>query len=173
MRHLVVSMCLLGLMAGSKLGLAQPAFELGFRGCGDIYAQPGALASGEILCTLTPSGARDSGDGAQGWSLSVVAEGVSIAEFTPYCTAADRKPVGLFDGGFQKFELTADGPSPNSCPGGLNGAICTEVLSLTNRVLLPIDKPSDIARLKLYERAPTTNCQPARVFYADGCRGIL
>jgi hypothetical protein len=150
-----------------------PVFDLAFRQCGDLEGPAGGAFTAEVVATLATSANPSATDGAQGWSISLSSEGLPIAAVTTANTAGALAPVGFQQGGFEKTELTATGPNPRSCPGGLDGAVSAIVLSFTLPITLPAaDNTQDILRVSLNGTFPDPlTCNSARVFFVDGCRG--
>jgi hypothetical protein len=140
-----------------------PSFGLGFRNCEDLEGRPGVVNSAEIVATLSTSGNPSATDGAQGWSISLSSERLSIVAVTTANTAGAPVPVGFQNGGFEKTELTSTGPNPASCPGGRDGAVSAIVLSFTLPITLPAaDNTQDILRLTVSHMFPDTGLCESR-----------
>ena len=127
-------------------------------------------------CVLTTS--NNPGDaGAQGWSISVAAEGGTITGITTDGTVgADVAQGGLRSVGFEKTETTErSGVTPggaNDCDG-LRGAVSAVVLSFVNPVTLEAEGSAVIAKVDVAAEIPGVpgDCSEVNVFYGDGCRG--
>lgn len=152
--------------------------SLSFNGiCGSGLTGPaGADQVTTLDCVLTTSN-NPGDDGAQGWSISVAAEGGTITSITTDGTVgAEVANGGLRGIGFEKSETTdasgAVGGGTNECEG-LNGAISAVVLSFVESITLEPEGEAVIARIDIAATAPQNPCAPSsvRVFYADGCRG--
>jgi hypothetical protein len=133
-------------------------FELAFAGpCGEqIEGAGGAPFSTVVGCTLTTL-ANTTGEGAQGWSIGMAAEGLVIADITTAGTVAA-------DAEFQVNEITT-GP-------GNEGAVSAVVLSFTEPITLPPLGTETIATIDVEgEFPPGETCQDALLFYRDGLQG--
>jgi hypothetical protein len=106
-------------------------------------------------------------EGAQGWSVGMIAEGVKIVDITTDGTAgADRTtdPLGYRDGGFELSEITT-GP-------GNEGAVSTVVLSHHTPITLPPEGDVRIARIGVESTFPPPGeIQPVGLYYVHGLRG--
>jgi hypothetical protein len=144
------------------------AFDFELSGaCGQTFSGPEGASVGALLdCVLRPR-SNPSGVGAQGWSMSMAADGARIADITTEGTvsaAVSDNPPGLRNNGFEKSELTV-GP-------GNEGAVSSVVLSFTVPVTLPPLVPSVVARIRVEGVAPAIGaCRTARVYYVDGLTG--
>ncbi len=156
---------------------AQDVYTLGFSGPDSLSGNDGDTVSADYLCTLThegPGAPGDSdGDGvvdtgsAQGWSISLTADGATITNITTAGTDADR----LFAGGFEKSETTpvaGGGPSAGDC-ANRNGAVSAFVLSFTMPRVLPANATSSIAAITIEKTIVEGGSATLR--YANGCRG--
>src|SRR5262249_7394327 len=109
--------------------------------------------------------------GAQGWSISLGADGGGkIVDITTAGTIVDS----LFDGGFNKTELTTG--------AGNEGAVSAVVLSFTNPVTLAPTGTADIVKVSVeatvnpprdLDGDGEVDCDPvnSRVFFVDGRKG--
>jgi hypothetical protein len=149
-------------------------FTLSFDPCPAVLEVPvGANFQVEIYCVLT-SAADPAGVGAQGWSISLVSEGVEIVEISTRGTVSalvtDDPPELREEGGFLMNELSASGA--NDCEGR-RGAVGAVILSQVNLLTLPPVGQARIARLVVQGKAPAEvgGTLAASVFYVDGCSG--
>ena len=143
---------------------------------GEITGAPGSVQSVSLGCRLTTTNAGNRG-GAQGWSISLAAEGGTITGITTDGTAAAMEADGgLRGGGFEKSETTSESGvatgGNNDCEG-LNGAVSAIVLSFESPVTLDAEGSAVIARIDVEAAAPDSHgdCNGVEVFFADGCRG--
>ena len=147
--------------------------SLGFGGCSDqVSGEPGENYSSTIDCTLTASN-NEFGVGAQGWSVSIAAEGTTISSITTDGTAgADVADGGLRSVGFEKSQTTSEAGAGSACEG-FNGAVSAVVLSFTMPVTLRAEGTSVIAKIDVGGRLPADagSCSAGSVFYANGCQG--
>ena len=152
--------------------------ELSFVGdaCdGEITGNPGSVQSVSLGCRLTTSNAGNRG-GAQGWSISLAAEGGTITGITTDGTVgADAAQGGLRQVGFEKTETTIRSGiagGRNDCDG-LLGAVSAVVLSFTMPITLDPEGSATIAMVEVEAEAPAGpgDCNAVRVFFGDGCRG--
>ena len=142
---------------------------------GEITGAPGSVQSVSLGCRLTTTNAGNRG-GAQGWSISLAAEGGTITGITTEGTVgADAAQGGLRQIGFEKTETTdrsglAGGR--NQCDG-LLGAVSAVVLSFTMPITLDPEGSATIARIEVEAETPDGpgDCNAVRVFFGDGCRG--
>ena len=115
---------------------------------------------------LITRGVESGTEGPRGWQVAVKAEDDwRIADATTEATvAAHKEKGGLFDGGFEKTELTS-GP-------GNEGAISAIVLALTKEVSIPSEKsPVDILSLVVEGETPGEGCQSRVITFADPLQG--
>ena len=153
-----------------------PAGESSFdlAACSDVSGEAGAAYSQEVEATLTTD---QPGEGAQGWSISIAADGTTISAITTDGTVgADVANGGLRSVGFEKSETTSrDGDTNrgNDC-GGLNGAVSAVVLSFTAPVTLPGAGTATIAVLTVTGDLPADEetCSAGTLTFANGCRGV-
>ena len=153
-----------------------PAGESSFdlAGCSDVTGEAGTAYSQEVEATLTTD---QPGDGAQGWSISIAADGTTISAITTDGTVgADVANGGLRSVGFEKSETTdrdGDTNRGNDC-GGLNGAVSAVVLSFTTPVTLPGVGTAAIAVLTVTGDLPADEetCSTGTLAFANGCRGV-
>lgn len=127
-----VSLCaVMGIAAWAAPAQAQPVFDLDFVALPSVVGTAGNTLEYTATGQLTTSGLAETDPGAQGWSLSMSAEGGgAIVAATTDGTAADTVPNGGFwDGGFNKTELTSG--------LGNEGAVSAIVLSFTLPITLP------------------------------------
>jgi hypothetical protein len=166
-----------------------PSFSLGFRNapCGEeVVGPPGGTYSATWDVTLTTSDNPSATAGAQGWSISLAAEGgLRIVSATTNGTAAATAERG----GRQKSGFEIAEPDPNNppnpkkmtpgaaervdCPGGLQGAVSAAVLSFTLPVTLPASGTEVVLKLGVEGTFPQEpgDCVSGRVFFTDGCVG--
>ncbi len=135
---------------------AQSEFTLAFSGP-DILPLSDGTAQGEYFCTLTHSG---SGAGAQGWSISLTADGGGITAIGLGGTTAEP----YFNQGFLHNELT-NGP-------GNTGAISAVVLSFFGKVELPANSTNSLARLQVQRDPVPGQPDSLALRYVDGLRGL-
>ena len=152
--------------------------ELSFVGdaCdGEITGNPGSVQSVSLGCRLTTSNSGNRG-GAQGWSISLAAEGGTITGITTDGTVgADVAQGGLRQVGFEKTETTIRSGiagGRNDCDG-LLGAVSAVVLSFTMPITLDPEGSATIAMVEVEAETPAGpgDCNAVRVFFGDGCRG--
>lgn len=163
---------LLSLGATGRTQAQSPAFGLTFDAPANaVEVSGGSTASYTATGQLTTLNLVGTDPGAQGWSISMGADGGGkIVDATTAGTIVDT----LFDGGFNKTELTS---------GALNeGAVSAVVLSFSNPVTLPPTGSVDIIKLTVEATAKAPrdvdgdeelDCDPvdSRVFYLDGRKG--
>ena len=145
---------------------------LGFADRGLVTGEPGSDYSHTIDCTLSTTN-NEFGVGAQGWSISIGAEGTTISSITTDGTAgADVADGGLRSVGFEKSQTTTDAGAGSDCEG-LNGAVSAVVLSFTMPVTLRAEGTSVIAKIDVSGSLPgdAGSCSEGQVFYANGCQG--
>ncbi len=123
-----------GLTSGAFAQSDADVFTLGVRGPDAVAAKAGELASADYEITLTHDGL---GVGAQAWSFGVIGVDADIVSITTEGTNA----AALFDGGFQRSELT-DGE-------GNRGAISAMTLCQGCPATLPPNETSSIAVIGL------------------------
>lgn len=155
--------------AGQKAFAQSPSFALSFDAPAFQEGPAGTSVAYEAVGKLTTSGLASADPGAQGWSLSMAAEGGSIVSVT---TAGTDAAV-IFDSGFNKTQLTTG--------AGNEGAVSAVVLSLLNPVTLPPMGSASIIRLTVEATAPEPlvdpagdpSCEPllSRVSFVDGRTG--
>jgi hypothetical protein len=138
-----------------------------------LERSPGATFLADFDLTLTTANNPSETLGAQGWSLSIVSQGVEIAAITTRGTVAAAitdTPPGLRDNGFEKSEVTRR--SGGACEPG-RGAVSAVVLSLPRIVTLPPDGTVTVARLTVEGQAPSILGEDllASLLYLDGCTG--
>lgn len=183
-RGFIVSLGVLALLCAPLALQAQDpnddtVFTLGFAGPSLLTGVSGAAVGAAYDCTLARTGGED---GAQGWSISVVADNASITDMTTAGTvAALVADGGLQKGGFESVELTplndAETPSVDECAGKA-GAVEAVVLSFKLPITLPLEaEPYVIAKLQVEAVIPDGPADDvagelaAALRYADGCRG--
>ena len=137
-----------------------------------IGAPPGQSFVETIEASITTSDNPDPEGGLQGWSMSLVGQGVTIEDITTRGTVAD--PVeegGLRDGGWELSELGRE--EIDGCTSFDNCAITAVVLSFVRDVTLPPEGTVTVARITVSSQTPPAIGQsvPASIYYADGCRG--
>jgi len=164
MRRVVfTSFAFLSLLCISSAAVGQTTFTLGFDagGASSFKGNAGEAWNGTCTATLAAEG---TGTGAQGWSISLSADGASITDITTNGTDVDA----LFSGGFKKSELTTKGAG--DC-AGKNGAVSAVVLSFTEPItLLAPPSVSKIATLGVAGTIPAGGGE-ATVAYINNCQG--
>ena len=157
------------LVLGAGTAFAQPTFDLAIAGGGDVAGNPGSAHSLELTCTMSQGG--DADGGAQGWSISLAAEGcVAITGITTDGTAAaDVSQGGLRNTGFEKSETTTEAGAGSPCDG-LEGAVSAVVLSFVQPITLPSDSVNEIAKVAVEATIPDEG-GAGTVSYSDGCKG--
>jgi hypothetical protein len=126
----------------------------------------------ELCLTQTTMG--EPNVGAQGWSLSVAADGVEITRITTQGTAAarfDADPPGLRRlESFEKSEVARGGI--DECTDR-SGAISAVTLSFIEPVTLPPESTVTVARITVEGDAPAEvgASLMASVVFVDGCGG--
>ena len=145
--------------------------------CGATIEGPaGAAIAGDFGCVLTTSN-NDLDEGAQGWSISIAADGAEILSITTDGTVgADVAQGGMRSVGFEKSETTErSGVTPGGGTGcdGLLGAVSAVVLSFVNPITLDPNGSETIAIINVASEFPGAEGEShvASVFFADGCRG--
>ena len=120
---------------------------------------PGKPASKEYLVELVPhSSIQGERRGADGWSLSIAADGCTIVDATTSGTMAadvDEDPPGLRNGGFERTELARDNL--------YTGAVSAVVLAIGQPITLPTAQPSAVLRLTV-ELEPSSDDRLRRAF---------
>ena len=100
---------------------------------GEVTGAPGSVQNATLDCRLTTTNNPNRG-GAQGWSISIAADGGTITGITTDGTVgADAAQGGLRTVGFEKTETTnrsGVAGGRNDCDG-LLGAVSADVLSLS------------------------------------------
>ncbi|MEM7230937.1 MAG: hypothetical protein AAF517_02105 [Planctomycetota bacterium] len=170
MKRCIIAMVGMVCLTAGSAGLAQPTFDLGFSGCGDLAGPPGANVDSFFDVTLTS--VVDSDAGAQGWSISLSSSGVAITDITTQGTVAadvNDDPPGLRNTGFEKSETTASVGEARCAEGG-DGAVSAVVLSFTMPITLPGNGTEAIARIGVAGTVGDESSDAA-VFFIDGCRG--
>ena len=160
----------LGLAA--RLSAQNPSFALTFSAPASTPLAPGGSTASYVATgQLTTTGLLPVDQGAQGWSLSMSADGGgTITGVTTAGTVVDT----LFDVGFNKTEVTSG--------AGNEGAISAVVLSFEHPVTLPPAGSVDVVKVtvqvpvkqpKDLDGDGEVDCDPvdSRVFYVDGRKG--
>ena len=158
------------LLACASAGWTQdPSFSLSFDVPSSLTGAGGSSIAYTATGSLSTTGLAATDPGAQGWSLSMAAEGSSIVDVTTAGTVVDS----LFAGGFKKTQLTSG--------VGNEGAVSAIVLSFTDPVTLPSSGSQEVVKLSLLSTVPQPvvddggdpSCEPleTRVFFVDGRRG--
>src|SRR5688572_167755 len=159
----VAACAAIAMLAMGQRGVAQDVFTLGFEGAASQAGEAGAVKADTYYATLGQTG---TGNGAQGWSLSLSAEGATLTGITTAGTIADKvENGGLWEGGFNKTEVID--PAKN---GGSGGAVSGVVLSLTEGTTLPANTTQRIAKMGLDAKIPAGG-GVAKLLYLDGLRG--
>lgn len=152
------------------------AFRFGFEGPSAAGGRAGAIVREGYYATLEHSGL---GPGAQGWSLSVIAEGAAIVDIITGAEPleGDRRASDgtliettaslRFRDGFQVSEVAAGGTG--AC-AGKSGAVSAVALSFTEPVTLPANARATIAWLEVEVSVPD-GLGSFSLRYADGCKG--
>lgn len=170
-RHgLLGCLILFGVAAAPSLRAQEPSFSLGFGApCGSTQeGDPGSAFAGTVDCRLATAD-NPGADGAQGWSISLGAEGaLQIDNITTAGTvgaAVTDDPPGLRNTGFEKSETTAG--------EGNEGAVSAVVLSFVQNITLPADGEEVIAKVDVSGAFPDVENETAegRVFYVNGRQG--
>jgi hypothetical protein len=170
--------CVLALF--SSVAMAQGTFTLGFEGPNEFSGNAGDVFNGQTyFCTLTqadvpppdPADPIHNGFGAQGWSLSMTAEGAAISAITTAGTASDKVDNGgYWEGGFNKTQLSTKAGAGSQCEGK-NGAVSAVVLSFTSGNVLPLNQTYQVAKLTVDGFTIPAGGGSAKMLYADGCQG--
>lgn len=166
----------LGLSIGVGGLIEGQEFTLGFQGPDKFTAAVGTAVGGEYMCTLTQVGGEV---GAQGWSISMVADNATITDITTAGTlAAPVAEGGLQKGGFESVELTPlnnpTTPSVDECAGKA-GAVEAIVLSFKLPITLPATGTNAIGKITVESEIPDVpegQCGSFVLRYANGCRGL-
>jgi hypothetical protein len=144
----------------------KPSFSVDFDAPTRIEGRPGAGVGFSAATRLFTEGLEAGDRGAQGWVMSVSAEGCRIVEATTQGTvAATVAQGGVRDNGFELTELTM-GP-------GNEGAISLVILSINMPVSLdPGDSPHTLLRLSVEGAVPLPAiCSPCTLLFMDGLHG--
>jgi len=135
-----------------------------------LGARPGAVVSGEYACAVLPGSrvqaSSNPSEGAQGWTLSLRSDGVTIVDATSEGTAsADRcaGTPGLLYAGFRKTDITHG--------AGNEGVVSGVVLSAVEPITLPADRPSVVLKLTVAGSTPEAGVSTAGLGFVDGLRG--
>ena len=167
------------LVVAAQAAQAQdPGFMLEFAPCSQmVEGNPGGAYTAEVDCTLTTAnnptvGTADEA-GAQGWSISVSSDGLTIDAITTDGTAGGPEsdgPPGLRKASsFEQTQLTTQGI--DNCMRR-NGAVSAVVLALTENVTLPAEGTQPIAKLMVSGTFPAAGENtPVQLLYADSCQG--
>jgi hypothetical protein len=157
----------------ARAGVAQEeTFTLGFDDSGGtIRGNAGDPASGQCVATLSHDCAEGTSPAAaQGWSLSLTADGATITSIGIAGTDAEA----AFSGGFEKSELTPVEPEAKPSVGeceGKNGAVSAVVLSFTLPITIaPCGSTASIAVIGVEAMIPAGG-GTATLSYVNGCRG--
>jgi hypothetical protein len=162
-------------LLGTTLATAQdPTFDLTFAAPSSSVGTAGSALQYTATGRLTTNGLTGADPGAQGWSISMAADGGgAIVGVTTDGTVAAPTPDGLVNGGFNKTELTTG--------AGNEGAVSAIVLSFTLPITLPPTGTVDIIKATVEATVPACvedengdlDCEPllSRVFFVDGRRG--
>ncbi|MBI4600773.1 MAG: hypothetical protein HY721_02320 [Planctomycetes bacterium] len=160
--------------AGARAQEGGPSFSLTFSLCdAAVKAAPGRTSEWRAGAVLVTASNPDPAAGAQGWSISLSAEGVEITGITTSGTLAAKvtdDPPGLLDGGFEKSEIAHGGT--DGCEDR-DGAVSAVVLAFVKPVTLPPAGAAPIARITFRGRTPAElgQARAARLFFLDGCGG--
>ena len=159
---------------GGWLGAGEPAFELTMSAPPSLVGEADSAIQYTAMARLTTTGLAEGEAGAQGWSLSVSAEGGEIVGAETAGTIVET----LYDEGFQDTQLTTGGEG--ACDGK-KGAVSAVVLSLQKSVTLPPAGTVDVLKLTVAATVPQPGTTPAgdpvcipatsRVYFVDGCQG--
>ena len=159
----------------ASAGYAQPTYSLSIDGPSNSDGAPGASVDigGAYDLNLAEAG-NDSENGAQGWSISLSSDGVTITSITTEGTvAADVSEGGIRNTGFEVSETTTAFRAGDECAG--DGAVSAVVLSFVMNITLAVNESSNIARI---ETAGTATVSAARetvdvatIAFAQGCQG--
>jgi hypothetical protein len=165
-----IGMILIGI--APEASAQEPSFALGFNAPANAPPAAGGTTTTYIATgTLTTTGLAPTDVGAQGWSLSMSADGGGkVIDVTTAGTIVDT----LFAGGFNKTEVTSG--------AGNEGAVSAVVLAFTLPVTLPPSGVVDIVKLTVevpvkeprdLDGDEEVDCDPtlSRVFYVDGRKG--
>jgi hypothetical protein len=155
---------LIGLLVVGREASAQNAFTIGWEdNPATLSGNPGSVVSGACTSTISHTGESN---GAQGWSISVAADGASITSVTIQGTDG----AALFNGGFEKSELADPARSQGGC-AGKSGAVSAVVLSFTLPITLPQNATATIGIFGVEATIPAEGEGSATLTYVDGCRG--
>ena len=157
-----------------SLAYAEPTFTLSFDAPQMVEATGGTQIAYEVTGVMTPGNLTDVEPGAQGWSLSMTADGCRITGITVQGTAGAKvtdSPPGLRDTGFEG-SLTTEKSEPGSKCEGLKGAVSAVVLSFAQPDgVLPSTTPSTVIKLTIEADVSVDECTTCTVKYVDGCQG--
>lgn len=140
----------------------------------------GETKAGSVTCVISQSGCVDDAngiddDGAQGWSLSVTADNLSITGITTAGTDIDVPPFVPLDFNVTEISNPAKTGNRECAANGNKGAISAVVLRLTEALTLGCNATKSIAQITVEcsippEPAPVDLVGTVR--YADGCQGF-
>jgi hypothetical protein len=172
----------MGLCGSLYAGDPAPGFVLTAIGLDDcIDGRAGSTVEFEVAVSMSSVGLAPEDEGAQGWSLSVSADGWDIVNATTAGTASadvNDNPPGLRNTGFEISELTDGSARDGSDCAGRLGAVSAVVLSFVMNITLPTDAASDILIVTVAGVVPPDpepgeerSCVECRVDFTDGCTG--
>ncbi|MCC7483294.1 MAG: hypothetical protein IT541_17410, partial [Hyphomicrobiales bacterium] len=171
-----VSACAAFLLIGNVGYCQGGTFTLGFDGPAEFTGNAGDVVNGQtFFCTLTQDGVPaptdpadpvHTGFGAQGWSISMSAEGAAISAITTAGTATPE----YYSGGFNKTQITTAAGAGTPCEGK-NGAVSAIVLSFTDGNVLPLNQSYQVAQITVDGFTIPTGTGTARLVYVSGCQG--
>ncbi len=143
-----------------------PTFPVDFDGPTRIEGPPGSSVTFSAKVRLFTGGLNAGEKGAQGWVLSLGAQGCSIiGASTAGTDAASVEQGGIRQDGFELTELTTG--------TGNEGAVSLVILSLTSRVTMdPGDSPHTLLVVTAEGRVSESDlCDPCRLDFVDGKQG--
>jgi hypothetical protein len=134
-------------------------FEFGMLGPGEILLN----STFEVQFTITSRGIPAGDRGAEGWTLGVAHQGLTLIGVTTAGTTAEE----VFDQGLASTEIT----STNSAGPENEGFVSAVILSFSNRdASLPAQGTATVARA-FYRTAPSSCSGEARLAFVDGLEG--
>jgi hypothetical protein len=156
-----ISFCALALLLGAWAApgaFGQSTFTFGFTGPDFFAGEETTPVAGAYNCTLTHADVDPAALGAQGWSMSVAANGATITDITYYGTSAEVADSG----GFASVELTTG--------AGNEGAVEAIVLSFKKPITYPVNGTDTMAIIQVASAIPAGGGS-FTLLYKDGLQG--
>ncbi len=161
----------------ARAGEPRPSFAFFLAPCpGVIDGPPRDPVLSQWEAILESRDLSEDAPGAQGWSISIAADGVEVVAGTTRGTLAAGEwedPPGLrVEAGFHVIDLARPDRGIRDCEG-LGGIVSGVVLSLISEVTLPPTGAQTVLRFTVEAVPPATLGQtaPASLAIADSCTG--